>query len=117
LLAALNTGHEGGAGTIHANTATDVVARIEALGALAGMSLAAVHAQLVSAVAVVVQVRRCGRQRLIESIGVVMAGPGERPLVVPVLDRGRGASMSDDPAQRGCARERLAALVGTDGFP
>lgn len=117
LLAALNTGHEGGAGTIHANTATDVVARIEALGALAGMSLAAVHAQLVSAVAVVVQVRRCGRQRLIESIGVVMAGPGERPVVVPVLDRGRGSAVSGDPAQRSYARERLAALVGTNGFP
>ena len=33
LLAALNTGHEGGAGTVHANTAADVPARLEALAA------------------------------------------------------------------------------------
>ena len=37
LLAALNTGHEGGCGTLHANSAGDVVARFEALGALGGL--------------------------------------------------------------------------------
>src|SRR6185295_5278595 len=37
LLAALNTGHEGGAGTLHANTAGDVPARLEALGLLSGV--------------------------------------------------------------------------------
>ena len=49
LLTALNTGHEGGAGTLHANAARDVLSRFEALGALAEMSPAAVHAQLASA--------------------------------------------------------------------
>ena len=37
LLAALNTGHDGGAGTLHANSLADVPARLEALGALAGL--------------------------------------------------------------------------------
>ncbi|MEJ7757856.1 MAG: TadA family conjugal transfer-associated ATPase [Nocardioidaceae bacterium] len=37
LLAALNTGHEGGCGTVHANSTTDVPARIEALGVAAGL--------------------------------------------------------------------------------
>jgi pilus assembly protein CpaF len=37
LLAALNTGHEGGAGTLHANRIADVPARLEALGMLAGL--------------------------------------------------------------------------------
>ena len=37
LLAALNTGHDGGCGTLHANRAEEVPARFEALGALAGM--------------------------------------------------------------------------------
>ena len=46
LLNALNTGHQGGCGTVHANSATDVVARVEALGALAGLSREAVQAQL-----------------------------------------------------------------------
>ncbi len=58
LLAALNTGHEGGCGTVHANAAADVVSRFEALGALAGMTPAAVHAQLASAVEVVLHVTR-----------------------------------------------------------
>lgn len=50
LLAALNTGHDGGAGTLHANSVSDVPARIEALGALAGMSTAAIARQTVSAI-------------------------------------------------------------------
>lgn len=33
LLAALNTGHDGGAGTVHANRPGEVPARLEALGA------------------------------------------------------------------------------------
>lgn len=117
LLAALNTGHEGGAGTIHANAATDVGARVEALGALAGMSLPAVHAQVRSALAVVVAMRRRGRARVVESIGVVMGGAGERPEVVPVLDRGREGSALGDGADRRAARERLSALVGADVLP
>jgi pilus assembly protein CpaF len=77
LLAALNTGHEGGCGTLHANSAADVVARFEALGALAGMTPAAVHAQLVSAVDVVVHVGRravAGEvRRQVETIAVVVS--------------------------------------------
>lgn len=45
LLAALNTGHEGGCGTLHANSAADVPARIEALGVAAGLPRDAVHSQ------------------------------------------------------------------------
>lgn len=60
LLAALNTGHEGGCGTIHANSAGDVPARIEALGIAAGLNREAVHAQLASAVDVIVHVDRQG---------------------------------------------------------
>lgn len=71
LLAALNTGHEGGCGTMHANAAGDVVARIEALGALAQMSPAAVHAQLASAVQVIVHVHRRGGHRSLAGMGVI----------------------------------------------
>ncbi len=48
LLGAMNTGHEGGCGTIHANSASAVPARLEALGLMAGLDRLAVHA-LVSA--------------------------------------------------------------------
>jgi len=50
LLTALNTGHDGGAGTVHANSATEVPARLEALGALGGLGRGALHSQLAAAV-------------------------------------------------------------------
>lgn len=60
LLAALNTGHEGGCGTVHANSATDVPARFEALGVAAGLPRDAVHSQLAAGVDLVVHLGRDG---------------------------------------------------------
>ena len=58
MLNALNTGHEGGCGTVHANSVADVPARLEALAALGGLSREACHAQIASALRVAVHVRR-----------------------------------------------------------
>jgi len=58
LLTALNTGHDGGAGTLHASGLADVPARLEALGALAGMDDHAVARQVASAIAWVVHLDR-----------------------------------------------------------
>lgn len=58
LLIAMNTGHEGGCGTLHANSADDVPARLEALGALGGLDRAAVHAQAAAALDVVIHLQR-----------------------------------------------------------
>lgn len=58
LIVALNTGHEGGAATLHANSAGDVPARFTALGALAGLPAAAVTSLVASAIDVVVHLRR-----------------------------------------------------------
>ena len=58
LLAALNTGHEGGCGTVHANSATDVPARFEALGVAAGLPREAVHSQLRASLDLVVHLAR-----------------------------------------------------------
>lgn len=68
LLAALNTGHEGGCGTVHANAAADVPARFEALGGAAGLGREAVHAQLSAALHAIVHLRRGsdGVRRLVE---------------------------------------------------
>jgi len=68
LLAAMNTGHEGGAGTVHANSAAEVPARIEALGSLAGLRAQAVCSQLLAAVDAVVHLRRdrAGVRRVVE---------------------------------------------------
>ncbi len=58
LLTALNTGHDGGAGTLHASGLADVPARMEALGALAGMDATALARQVVSAFTVVLHLGR-----------------------------------------------------------
>ncbi|RLK47464.1 TadA family conjugal transfer-associated ATPase [Microbacterium telephonicum] len=58
LLSALNTGHDGGAGTVHAGGIDDVPARLEALGALAGLDDRALARQVASAVGAVVHVGR-----------------------------------------------------------
>ncbi|MFE3600570.1 TadA family conjugal transfer-associated ATPase [Streptomyces sp. NPDC059142] len=83
LLAALNTGHEGGCGTVHANTAADVPARLEALGTAAGLDRAALHSQLAAALSVVIHLvrDRNGRRRLAETHVLERDGAG---LVVPV---------------------------------
>lgn len=69
LLAALNTGHDGGAGTLHANSLEDVPARLEALGSLAGMSAAAVARQTVSAIGLVLHLERTDGVRRLDAVG------------------------------------------------
>lgn len=105
LMAAMNTGHEGGCGTLHANSAADVPARVEALALTAGLGRAAAHSQLASALDLVLHVERdrvTGRRRLGEiavlvrdaagwvrteaavafgADGRLVAGPGSRRLL------------------------------------
>lgn len=104
LLAAMNTGHEGGCGTVHANAAVDVPARFEALGVAAGLSREAVHAQLASAVQAVVHLHRAsdGLRRVaqiavltrtergfVEAVPAVSFGADGTPIM------GRGADVLD----------------------
>jgi pilus assembly protein CpaF len=64
----MNTGHEGGCGTVHANSSADIPARLEALASLGGLARAALHAQLASALDAVVHVARdnSGMRRVAE---------------------------------------------------
>ncbi|WP_022911233.1 TadA family conjugal transfer-associated ATPase [Aestuariimicrobium kwangyangense] len=71
LLMAMNTGHEGGCGTVHANSVADLPARLEALAALGGLGRDACHAQVASALRVVVHVARVGGLRRVAEIGVL----------------------------------------------
>ncbi|MGA4801618.1 TadA family conjugal transfer-associated ATPase [Streptomyces lavendulocolor] len=108
LLAALNTGHEGGCGTVHANTAGDVPARLEALGTAAGLDRAALHSQVAAGLSVVVHLARdrAGRRRVAE---------------VHVLDRDERGLVVTVPALRWAAEgfryergwERLRSLIGS----
>ena len=104
LLAALNTGHEGGMSTLHANGPEEVPARIEALAALAGMPRAAVHAQLRQALRVVVHVARDGTgRRRVDRVGVVVPDPADPATVrVDVAPRPTWTGWSRGRAGLGC---------------
>lgn len=85
LLAAMNTGHEGGAGTVHANSAADVPARLEALGLTAGLGRDALHALMAAGLDAVVHLARSPES------GRVVAG-------IHVLERGRDGLVRSLPA-------------------
>jgi pilus assembly protein CpaF len=90
LLAALNTGHDGGAGTVHANSAQEVPARLEALAGTGGLSRAALHSQLAAAVQVVLHMRRLrGGARVLDVVGV-LERPGAEAVVRPAWTRSGG---------------------------
>lgn len=70
-LVALNTGHEGGCVTVHANSTQSVIARFEALGLLAKISKSAIHALLKEAIQVLIHVARTPSGRKITEISVL----------------------------------------------
>jgi pilus assembly protein CpaF len=74
LLSALNTGHEGGCGTIHANSARDVPARVQALGMTAGIPGDAVHALLTCGLDLVIHLSRSNGVRRVEALAMFIDG-------------------------------------------
>lgn len=103
LLAALNTGHDGGAGTVHANNPAEVPARLEALGGLGGLDRVALHSQLAAAVQVVLHVNRdrTGQRRLSE-IAVLRAEEDGRV---------RGTTAWHVDSGFACGAEHLTELI------
>ena len=71
VLMAMNTGHDGGFATLHANAVAVVPARLEALAGLAGMTREAVAAQAAGALDVVLHLRRSHGARYLAEIGLV----------------------------------------------
>jgi pilus assembly protein CpaF len=112
LLGALNTGHEGGAATLHANAPADVPARLEALGLLGGVPRAAMHAQLASAVQAVIQVRRIGALRVVDEICLLLP-IGEQRWVraVPAWRRVGGAGPAAPTLEQLLAHRGVAQRV------
>ena len=106
LLAALNTGHDGGCGTLHTNRPGEVPARLEALGVAAGLDRPAVHSQAAAALSVVVHLRKTPAGRRVDELGVVRRA-GDRITVEP----GWRADGGPCPA----AAELRALLAGEGG--
>ncbi|ORT59226.1 TadA family conjugal transfer-associated ATPase [Streptomyces sp. CB03238] len=107
LLAALNTGHEGGCGTVHANTAADVPARLEALGTAAGLDRAALHSQVAAGLSVVVHLARdrAGQRRIAE-VHVLERDVRGLVVTVPALRWGAEGFRYEE------GWERLRSLIG-----
>ncbi|GAB2992108.1 TadA family conjugal transfer-associated ATPase [Nocardioides montaniterrae] len=106
LLAAMNTGHEGGAGTVHANSAADVPARIEALALTAGLGRAAAHSQLASAVDVVLHMARDGGGRRLGEIALLERDRDGWVHTVPAGTVGPDGVFAEGPAA-----DRLIDLI------
>ena len=69
-LSALNTGHTGSAGTIHANSIQEVIIRFESLGLMAGLSKEVIHSQLRTALNYVIHIERnSDGKRQVKAIG------------------------------------------------
>ena len=94
LLAALNTGHDGGAGTLHANSLDDVPARLEALGALAGLGPTEIARQAVSAIHTVIHLERVGARRRIAQMGRFALDARDRLQMVDTVGTPAAASIS-----------------------
>ncbi len=105
LLVALNTGHEGGAATMHANSAADVPSRFTALGALAGLPADAVVSLVASAVDLVVHLRRRGPTRTVGEIGRLVRRGGE--LTVEPVWSAAGGPGPGAPAVARLVRDRV----------
>ncbi|HET9128273.1 MAG TPA: TadA family conjugal transfer-associated ATPase [Propionibacteriaceae bacterium] len=102
LLAALNTGHEGGCGTVHANSVADVPARLEALASLGGLDRSATHAQVAAALHLVIHVTRAPEgARRVSQVGLVRRRGGqevwiEEAVSVDAHGQARGGPAWDD---------------------
>ncbi len=108
LLMALNTGHEGGCGTVHANGVEEVPARLEALAALGGLSREAAQAQIAAALSLVIHVARGPAGRRVAQIGVVTRGHHGVEVITAASWDESGA------AHPGAGADRLAELIGPE---
>jgi pilus assembly protein CpaF len=107
MLAAMNTGHEGGCGTVHANSAADVPARLEALGLAAGLDRLAVHALVAAGVDVLLHLaREPAGGRYVAGLHVLVRDGSGLVVTVPALTREGGALVVDE------GMPRLAARLG-----
>ncbi|MGB4324287.1 MAG: TadA family conjugal transfer-associated ATPase [Candidatus Nanopelagicales bacterium] len=87
LLSALNTGHEGGCGTVHANSPADVPARLEALGLTAGLDRVALHALMGAGLDAVVHLQRLpSGERIVFGIHTTQRGADGLTRTIPAIE-------------------------------
>ncbi|MFW0184086.1 CpaF family protein [Rothia sp. CCM 9418] len=77
MLTAMNTGHTGAGGTIHANSAQAVPARLMAMGAMGKMYENALCLQADTAIDYIIHLSRRGRQRILSNISTLVFTQGQ----------------------------------------
>lgn len=81
MLQAMNTGHDGSLSTVHANSATDTLSRIETMVLMAGLDLPiqAIRQQTASAIDLIVHLSkmRDGRRKVVEIVEVLDIESGQ----------------------------------------
>jgi pilus assembly protein CpaF len=108
LMAALNTGHEGGCGTLHANSARDVPVRIEALALAAGLGREAAHSQFLAGVDAVLHLGRdVDGCRLLREVAVPARRPDGLAVMQTAVSFPGAGRMVTGPGE-GALAERLA---------
>jgi pilus assembly protein CpaF len=113
LLAALNTGHDGGCGTVHANSPEALPARLEALALAAGLGREALHSQLVAAVQLVVHVERSrDGGRRVAALSVLDRSADGLAEVVPALVVSENRQQREGPGAR-----RLSSILSSADGP
>lgn len=91
-LTAMNTGHRGAGGTVHANSPEAVPARLVAMGALAGMSPETVALQAAAALHAVIHVERIHGSRMPTALSLVKQDRGQLQLT-SVLELANGVTV------------------------
>ena len=88
LLQAMNTGHDGSAGTVHSNSPREAISRLESMIAMGGFSLPAkqVREQIASSIDIVVQATRMrDGTRKVTQITEVVGLEGETPTLQDLM--------------------------------
>jgi pilus assembly protein CpaF len=123
MLQAMNTGHDGSLCTVHANSPRDAIARIETMVLMSGVDLPsrAIREQIVSALQIVVHVRRYEDGiRRIETVAELAGLEGSTPLLNAIFQfkrtgrEGRRVSGSFQPTG---VMPKVAELLRTLGEP
>jgi pilus assembly protein CpaF len=116
MLQAMNTGHDGSLTTVHANSPSDALLRLEMMSLMAGLELPipAIRRQMASAIDVVMQQTRFidGRRRITDICEVTKGKTGE-PIISPIFSYhfsgGKGAKAT---AEEGLAWTGKTSTIG-----
>ncbi len=123
MLQAMNTGHDGGLTTVHANSPRDAFARLETMVLMAGLDLPsrAIREQIVSALHLIVHVRRFeDGVRRVESVAEIVGMESNTPQLQDIFRferRGRAGRLAEDGREARAGRQVAGDFVAMGIVP